>query len=57
LGTGWIYFGIENLDIDLVITLDISDDGFIHPLFHDVKVDLGGTYFGFENGFTEFLAW
>jgi len=50
--TGYIEFGIENLDIDLIITLEINDDGYLHPVFHDVKLDLGGTYFEFENGFT-----
>jgi hypothetical protein len=37
--------------------MEINDDGFIHPVFHDVSLDLGGTYFEFENGFLEFLAW
>jgi hypothetical protein len=55
--SGYIEFGIEDLDIDLIITLEINDAGYIHPVFHDVKFDLGGTYFNFENGFLEFLAW
>lgn len=57
MATGYVELGIENLDIDLVITLGITDKGYIHPVFHDVKVDLGGTYFYFENGWLEFLAW
>jgi hypothetical protein len=57
MANGEIQFGIENLDIDVTITLEISEDGFIHPVFHDTKIDLGGTYFTFDNWFLEFLAW
>jgi len=57
LATGYVVLGIEDLDIDIVITLGITENGFVHPVFHDVKLDLGGTYFEFENGFSEFMAW
>jgi hypothetical protein len=57
MANGEIAFGIEDLDVDVVITPEINEDGFIHPVFHDTRVDLGGTYFRFDNWFLEFLAW
>ena len=55
--TGWVYLGIYNFKVDVVLTLGVTQKGFLHPVFHHTSVDFGETYFYFEDAFTEFLVW
>ena len=55
--TGSIMLAIEDFKIDVVISLGVTQLGFLHPVFHHTSVAFGETYFYFEDEFTEFLAW
>jgi len=49
--------GIEDFDANCEFELEVTDDGFLHPIFHSVSMRFGESYFAMDNWFLEFLVW
>lgn len=56
-GTGEVELYLEDVEIKTVVSLDISEKGYLSPTFYDLKINLGESFLYFENWFTQFLMW